>query len=86
MRKLGPHAGEVPGEGMCAGVRSLEQGRTCSHHLLQEMLGAATRSQWVVQSRGEIKDSTDIWGFGHAGRRGRKCSPCWPAPAAQGED
>lgn len=60
MRKLGPHAGQVPGEGMCAGVCSLEQGQTSSHHLLQEEFGAVTSSQWAVQSRGEIKDSTDI--------------------------
>lgn len=52
---------------MCASVCSLEQGQTGSHHLLlQEELGAASRSQWAVQSWGEIKDSTDIWGFGHA--------------------
>lgn len=86
MRKLGPHTGQAPGEGMCAGVCSLEQGQTSSHHLLQEELGAATRSQWAVQSRDEIKDSADIWGFGHATWKGRKHRPCWPAAAAQGED
>lgn len=31
MRKLGPHTGQVPGEGMCAGVCPLEQGQTSSH-------------------------------------------------------
>lgn len=45
-RKHGPHTGQAPGEGMCAGVCLLEQGQTGSHHLLlQEELGAAARSQ-----------------------------------------
>lgn len=45
VRKLGPHAGQAPGEGMCAGVCLLEQGQTGSHHWFWEALGAATRSQ-----------------------------------------
>lgn len=86
VRKLSPHARQAPGEGMCAGLCPLEQGQSGSHRLLEEELGAATASQWAVQLQGENIDSTDIWGFGHATWRGRKCPPCWPAPAAQGED